>query len=276
MIEFAFDAPPVTKIFLSIGANDIHHAKCRVQHLKTPVASLLKTAKDLFPRAKIWVQSILPIPLQRKFMINDVCDMNGEILPANTYKLFRLDRSRKTHPIDPDNPKKFREKGGGVLIAVRADLDAESKVIVSSCKAELLSLELDLGEKEFLVVSNCYRVGMLGDSNFAEIEKQLLLISKKQKYKRHVLVGDFNLNSVTWEVSYGITSSRLESKFLELFDNNGFGQCVDKPTPQDFLCVMLGDCISQLLKNLPTRISQLFGAAHICFLVLNSVRAQVF
>ena len=155
---------------------------------------------------------------------------DGEILPANTYKLFRLDRSRKTHPMDPDNPKKFREKGGGVLIAVRADLDAESKVIVSSCKAELLSVELDLGEKEFLVVSNCYRVGTLGDSNFAEIEKQLLLISKKQKYKRHVLVGDFNLNSVTWEVSYGITSSRLESKFLELFDNNGFGQCVDKPT----------------------------------------------
>ena len=103
-------------------------------------------------------------------------------------------------------------------------------MIVSSCKAELLSVELDLGEKEFLVISNCYRVGTLGDSNFAEIEKQLLLISKKQKYKRHVLVGDFNLNSVTWEVSYGITSSRLESKFLELFDNNGFGQCVDKPT----------------------------------------------
>ena len=76
LIEFASDAPPVTKIFLSIGANDIHHAKCGVQHLKTPVASLLKTAKDLFPRAKIWVQSILPIPLQRKMMINDVCDMN--------------------------------------------------------------------------------------------------------------------------------------------------------------------------------------------------------
>ena len=50
----------------------------------------------------------------------------------------------------------------GVLIAVRADLDAESKVIVSSCKAELLSVELDLGEKEFLVVSNCYRVGTGG------------------------------------------------------------------------------------------------------------------
>ena len=30
---------------------------------------------------------------------------------------------------------------------------------------------------------NCYKGGTLGDSNFGEIEKQLLLISKKQKYR---------------------------------------------------------------------------------------------
>ena len=42
--------------------------------------------------------------------------------------------------------------------------------------------------------------------------------------------------------------------------------------PQDFLCVMLGDCIYQHFKNLPTRIiSQLFGAARTVTLIYNLV-----
>ena len=48
---------------------------------------------------------------------------DSEILCPERYKLFRLDRCKKTHPLDPVNPKKFKVKGGGVLIAVRADLD---------------------------------------------------------------------------------------------------------------------------------------------------------
>ena len=35
----------------------------------------------------------------------------------------RLDRSEKTHLVDPDNPRKFKQNGGGVLLAVRVDAD---------------------------------------------------------------------------------------------------------------------------------------------------------
>ena len=48
-----------------------------------------------------------------KESIND-----NEILPSNLYTIFRCDRSLESHPIDKDNPKKFRRNGGGVLIAI--------------------------------------------------------------------------------------------------------------------------------------------------------------
>ena len=55
--------------------------------------------------------------------------LDNEIFPNDTYRCFRLDRSAKTHPPDPLNSKKFREKGGGVLIAVRSDITVEPKKI---------------------------------------------------------------------------------------------------------------------------------------------------
>ena len=158
---------------------------------------------------------------------------DNEILKPENYKMFRLDRSRKTHPIDPKNPKKFKERGGGVLIAVRADLNVESKQVKSACKAEILSVELDFGDNNFLVISNCYRVGTLGEENFSEIQKHIFEIAGKQKYKKNLVVGDFNLSSVDWKDGLGTTSSSptsTEGKFLGLFDNVGFVQHVDHPT----------------------------------------------
>ena len=48
---------------------------------------------------------------------------DNEVLPNNSYKIYRLDRSLKTHPFDENNPKKIRKNGGGVIIAIRSDLN---------------------------------------------------------------------------------------------------------------------------------------------------------
>ena len=37
---------------------------------------------------------------------------DSEIFPNQIYKVFRLDRSRKTHPMDPNDPEKFKKNGG--------------------------------------------------------------------------------------------------------------------------------------------------------------------
>ena len=52
---------------------------------------------------------------------------SNEILHPDSYKIFRCDRSPKTHPPDPGNPNRFRRNGGGVLIAISQRLDVNVK-----------------------------------------------------------------------------------------------------------------------------------------------------
>ena len=78
--------------------------------------------------------------------------LDNEILDSGAYKIFRLDRSLKSHPIDPHHPTKYRKHGGGVLIAVRTTADIESKAVTSKCGAEILSVELKLSQHNISVL----------------------------------------------------------------------------------------------------------------------------
>ena len=144
---------------------------------------------------------------------------NNEIFPNNSYKVFRLDRCAKTHPL--------KERGGGVLIAIRSDLVIESKSVGVKCGAEILSVELKIGNNIFCLTT-CYRVTDLKDDNFVEIEKHLRSISKVRKYSRHIFIGDLNLNQTEWPE--GITSNKLQNKFVHLFNDLGMEQIIEKPT----------------------------------------------
>ena len=155
--------------------------------------------------------------------------LDNEVFPNNTYTVFRVDRSQKTHPLDANNPNKFRRKGGGVLIAVKADLAIETKEIkIIRSKAEILSVELKLSATDMICITTCYRVGTLGHANFCEIEKHLKSIATTKKYKRHIIVGDFNLSQVTWP--NGRSPLELERQFVDLFDDLGLEQIITNPT----------------------------------------------
>ena len=65
-----------------------------------------------------------------------------EILPGNSYKVFRIDCPPETHPPDPEDLKKFKKSGGGILIAVKNSLNLHPKLITSTAKAEIISIEL--------------------------------------------------------------------------------------------------------------------------------------
>ena len=115
---------------------------------------------------------------------------DNEILPCAAYKIFRLDRSRKTHPIDPSRPNKYKSKGGGVLIAISTTLDVESKKISINAAAEIMSVELKLKNCVYLIISSCYRVGNANESTNLAIQDYLTKIAKRRNCKKHVLVGD--------------------------------------------------------------------------------------
>ena len=148
------------------------------------------------------------IILNETWLSNDHSD--NEILPDRSYKIYRRDRSEKSHPYDPNNPQKFRKKGGGVLIAIKANLDIESKVVGKRVKAEILSVELKCGNDIFCITT-CYRVGNLSENNFGEVEKHLRSIAKIKKYKKHFFFGDLNLSNTSWPE--GRTNNVVEKCF---------------------------------------------------------------
>ena len=142
-----------------------------------------------------------------------------EILPTKLYKIFRLDRSLSSHPPDPLNPRKFKLSGGGVLIAVKNELNLNPKLNNLTCRAEALTVELSLPNKKKICVSTLYRVGTLGRDNFNRIKQYYNSIFASKKYKHAYIIGDFNLESVNWENNS--SSDNTHSLFLDLFNNLG-------------------------------------------------------
>ena len=68
----------VKKVFLSIGTNDIKRYNVNgVRYLRRPINDLVKLTKELFPVATVFIQSLLPLPVNnRKFIVEDVSEMN--------------------------------------------------------------------------------------------------------------------------------------------------------------------------------------------------------
>ena len=114
-----------------------------------------------------------------------------------------------------------------MLIAIKTDLNIESKVVGKQVKAEILSVELKCGNDIFCITT-CYRVGNLSEENFEEVEKHLRSIAKIKKYKKHFFFGDLNLTNTSWPE--GSTNNNVEKMFVELFDELGMQQMIDVAT----------------------------------------------
>ena len=87
--------------------------------------------------------------------------LDNEIFPDKNYTVYRLDRNSNTHPPCPNNTKKFRKNGGGVLIAVSNNLDMTPKLVKIDTRTEILFITLKLkGTKKNLY----YHLLSSGDS----------------------------------------------------------------------------------------------------------------
>ena len=171
---------------------------------------------------------------------------DNEILSPHAYKIFRLDRSPKSHPLDQDHPKKFRKNGGGVLIAIKKDLEVSSRMIKLNCLAEVLSLELKFPNNTKICISTVYRVGTLGVQNYNVLENYFNTLLRTNKYSKLYIAGDFNfpdLKASNWET--GLTDQPLDQSFITLFSNLGLIQCIKEPTH------IKGNTLDLLLTNSP-------------------------
>ena len=175
--------------------------------------------------------------------------LSSEIFPNKSYNVFRRDRSMKSHPPDVLDPNKFKRNGGGVLIAVRSDLEVESCVNYNIsggdgvAKAEILSIVLKPKTGKSLCFSTLYRVGTLGAENFHEVDRHLRYLFKSKPNAHHILMGDFNLSKTKWPS--GLTNCHTEKRFIDLFEDLNLEQLIHSPTHKD------GKILDLLLTNQP-------------------------
>ena len=95
-----------------------------------------------------------------------------EVIHDESYSVWRKDRSLVSHPADPLNPNRFKRNGGGVLIAVRNDIQAQVEKISVHKGAEIVGAKIHMDGKIFIFCTY-YRVGTLGTENHESIMKTL-------------------------------------------------------------------------------------------------------
>ena len=214
-------------------ANELTKLTVMYQNLRglVPFSGLVKTnmpldaGKLLELQSKIYQDKPHIVILTETWLSKEHLD--NEILPDGIYKVYRRDRSKRSHPPDPDNPSKFRRKGGGVLVAVRTDIDVENGKVDVSSKAEMLSISLKANNTNYCI-SACYRVGTLGEQNLAEIDRHLRKVVSQKKFKAHFVIGDFNLPEINWSESQSTTE--LGKGFIDLFNDLGLTQIIQQAT----------------------------------------------
>ena len=90
----------IDQVFISVGTNDIRRCYSGgVYHLRGELFGLVRTIKNLFPNTKIYMQSLLPLPVtpdNNRYVIRNVLDFNKLIYQVCSHeKVFMLDIFRR-------------------------------------------------------------------------------------------------------------------------------------------------------------------------------------
>ena len=83
----------VVKVFVSVGTNDIRYCTRGVRHLTRPLQLLSERIKLCFPKADVFYQSLLPLPVVNPFVVENVNSFNDllyEICTKNKIYFFNV------------------------------------------------------------------------------------------------------------------------------------------------------------------------------------------
>ena len=217
---------------LNPGPNSLNVCYQNVQGL-IPFSQLSCQQPQLDQTKKYELNSYLALHKPDIFLLNETWlkkSINScEIIDQTNYDVYRNDRSQATHPTDPNNPSKFRKFGGGVLIAVRSDLEATVKRISVRKGAEMIAVELTIGSNK-LVFCTVYRVGTLGEQNHSSIVDSIKSFYQGKNLRKVFIAGDFNLHSVEWPPQPTNTPIRIHKLFTDSFQELGLDQLITSPT----------------------------------------------
>ena len=124
----------INQIVISVGTNDIRYCKNGVSHLKGELFSLVRTIKNYFPTAKIYLQSLLPLPVtynNENYVIKNVLDLNRLIYHVCSHeRVFMIDVFKSflyrgyRHPmLFPSNVNDIHPNRRGLGVLARKYID---------------------------------------------------------------------------------------------------------------------------------------------------------
>ena len=156
--------------------------------------------------------------------------ISSELLPG--YSVFRRDRVEKV--------------GGGVLVAVKANLHATRRPDLERNEIELVVVELNNTNSKPVILYTFYRPPVSGPEVFHHLSSSLQNTSESSCI---VLAGDFNLPALDWttfdEQIPTTAGCQPENSFCDLFDDNFLQQFILGPTHN------CGNKLDLLLSNCP-------------------------
>ena len=71
------------------------------------------------------------------------CVDDHQVVKDKNFTIYRNDRTQVSHFSDPSNPNKFRKLGGGVMIAIRSNIQTELKHV------EIVAIEVTIENNNF-------------------------------------------------------------------------------------------------------------------------------
>ncbi|CAB3987353.1 Hypothetical predicted protein [Paramuricea clavata] len=167
------------------------------------------------------------VAISESWLTSDISD--SELLPWN-YDIFRCDRKSLTI-----------SRGGGVLLASRSNLRCSPVVFTKNNNIELSAIEINTRSSGKILVAVVYRPPCAHTNWIYDIVESL----NECTYSKVILLGDFNLPTITWLDGSGFCDSSDSASFTFcqcLSDNNLF-QLIDSPT-------RLNNCVDLLLTNI--------------------------
>ena len=166
-----------------------------------------------------------------------ICEtwLNDSVLSSELlhgYSVFRRDRVEKV--------------GGGVLVAVKANLHATRRLDLERNEIELVVVELNNMNSKSVILYTFYRPPDSGPEVIHHLNSSLQDTSEPSCV---VLAGDFNLPALYWttfdEQFPTTTGGQLENSFCDLIDDNFLQQFIPGPTHN------CGNKLDLLLCNCP-------------------------
>ena len=124
----------VTKMFVSVGTNDIRYCRNGISHLKGELFRLVRVIKYCFPSAKIYIQSLIPLPITHdnsRLIVRNVLEFNKIIFHVcfherafmiDVFKSF-LYRGHCNHFLFPNSVNDIHPNKRGLGVLARRYID---------------------------------------------------------------------------------------------------------------------------------------------------------